>query len=230
VYSQTQSLSFLIFRTFLLTLRLFTRYHRDHHQSQGDATDDVDLPSHFEGKVFRGVFMKAIWVLLQPLFYIIRPLIAKPKSPEFFDLFNWISCFVVDYYVYQYFGGKALVYLFISGFFGSSLHPVNFLIIIKVAGHFISEHYVFEKGQETGQETYSYYGPLNKICFNVGYHNEHHDFPRIPGSRLPLLKKIAPEYYENLICYDSWVWVMVDYIINPKMGPYQRVVRNKLSN
>ena len=74
-------------------------------------------------------------------------------------------------------------------------------------------------------ETCSYYGPLNWVTFNVGYHVEHHDFPSIPGSRLPLLSKIAPEYYMNLNYHTSWTNVLWRYITDPKVGPSARVRR-----
>lgn len=119
--------------------------------------------------------------------------------------------------VVHFIGYQALIYLVLSTILGSSLHPM--------AGHFVAEHYEWVNGYET----YSYYGPLNKLTYNVGYHNEHHDFPQIPGSRLPKLKKMVPEYYDNIPYHTSWIGVMWKFITDPKMTPFSRVVRDPKS-
>jgi len=102
--------------------------------------------------------------------------------------------------------------------------PIGSLMVMglhPVAGHYISEHYLFHPGQET----YSYYGPLNRFTFNVGYHNEHHDFPYIAGSRLAELRALAPEYYDSLYSHRSWTMTLVRYISRPDLGGYSRVKR-----
>ncbi|KAG3258025.1 DEGS1, partial [Ictidomys tridecemlineatus] len=143
----------------------FKRYHMDHHRYLGADGIDVDIPTDFESWFFCTTFRKFLWVILQPLFYII------------FD--------IIVYYVLEI---KSLVYMLAASLLGLGLHPIS--------GHFIAEHYMFLKGHET----YSYYGPLNSLTFNVGYHNEHHDFPNV--------RKIAAEYYDNLPQYNSLVRVL----------------------
>jgi hypothetical protein len=39
------------------------------------------------------------------------------------------------------------------------------------------------------------------------------------------LKKIAPDYYDNLPCHYSWVKVLIDFIRNPDLGPKSRIRR-----
>ena len=92
-----------------------------------------------------------------------------------------------------------------------------------------------EKGDEDGDghlssiltppETYSYYGPLNIFVYNVGLHNEHHDFPAIPWTKLPVLHHIAREFYEPLPCHRSWSWVIWTFILDSGVGPWCRVKR-----
>jgi len=40
------------------------------------------------------------------------------------------------------------------------------------------------------------------------------------------LKKIAPDYYDNLPCHTSWIKVLFDFICNPKLGPQSRIRRS----
>src|SRR5207342_2932808 len=78
-----------------------------------------------------------------------------------------------DVAIIMLFGWKAFFFLLISFFFSVGLHPLG--------ARWIQEHYLT---LDEDQETYSYYGPLNTLAFNVGYHNEHHDSPtsRVRGS------------------------------------------------
>jgi len=110
-------------------------------------------------------------------------------------------------------GWSSILFMLCSTLMGLGPHPMS--------GHFIGEHCEFI----TGQETYSYYGPLNYLTYNVGYHNEHHDFPRVPGRLLPQVRKLAPEFYEDLPYYDSWTKVLVGFVIGENINCYCRVQR-----
>jgi sphingolipid delta-4 desaturase len=192
---------------------MFKRYHMEHHLFQGDVEKDVDIPTIWEGKFFRNTFLKAIWLLCQPLFYAIRPVIIRPKQMRPIDLFNNVAIITTDLIVAYFCGPRGVLYLVLSTLLGMGFHPV--------AGHFIAEHFVFDEGVET----YSYYGSLNLICWNVGYHNEHHDFPRVPGFRLPQVKAIAPEFYDHLPQHKSWTYVLYRYVTDPSINPFNRIRR-----
>jgi sphingolipid 4-desaturase/C4-monooxygenase len=191
----------------------FKKYHLEHHRYQGDEVIDTDLPTLLEAKLFCTTLGKFFWVVLQPLFYIFRPLVVNPKPPTRDEFINLIIQLTFDGVVTYYCGFHMVLFMLAASLLAMGLHPV--------AGHFISEHYMFAKGFET----YSYYGPLNFVTFNVGYHNEHHDFPAVPGSRLPEVRKIAPEFYDTLPQHSSWTQVLWDFITDPEIGPYARMKR-----
>jgi sphingolipid delta-4 desaturase len=185
----------------------------EHHKFQGEHVIDADIPTEIEGWFFNSTIRKVLWVFLQPLFYSLRPLAVNPKQPTKWEFIN-ITCTVLfDLAILYIWGIRGLLYLVLGTLFGMGLHPV--------AGHFIAEHYVMN----TGQETYSYYGPLNWLTFNVGYHNEHHDFANISGKHLPDVRKVASEYYDTMPHYHSWVKVIWDYIMDDDISPYSRIKR-----
>jgi len=195
----------------------FKRYHQDHHKYQGEIGVDADIPSRWEVSVVgNSTIRKLLWVFLQPLAYSLRPVLTIPKTPTIWEFLNVAVVLAWDAAVFLALGPKAVLYMVCGTLLGMGLHPM--------AGHFIAEHYTFTKSQET----YSYYGPLNLLSFNVGYHNEHHDFPNIPGCRLPALKALAPEFY-NMRSHSSWVKVIWMYITDKEVGPYSRVQRSRLT-
>ena len=106
--------------------------------------------------------------------------------------------------------------MFISFWFSIGLHPVG--------ARWIQEHYLTF---ESEQETYSYYGALNTVAFNVGYHNEHHDFPSIPWNRLPELKKAAPEYYDTLLFHGSWFKLFFRFLFEREISLFNRILRKE---
>jgi sphingolipid delta-4 desaturase len=241
----------------------FRRYHMEHHNYQGEDGIDADIPTKVEGAVFRSAPAKFVWLLLQPAFYAIRPLIVVragavnasingkafsshldrspsaallapssppqlPKTPGVWELVNFAAQLAFDALVFRLGGWRGLAYLVLGTLLGMGAHPM--------AGHFVAEHYTFDKapsalGGGAPQETFSYYGPLNWLSFNVGYHNEHHDFPFIPGSRLPKLRELAPEFYEAPVVrhHSSWVAVLLNYVLRGNVGPLARVKRKTLS-
>ena len=67
--------------------------------------------------------------------------------------------------------------------------------------------------------------PAQRAHGNVGYHNEHHDFPAVPWSRLPALTRLAPEFYDGLATCDSWPGAIWAYVARADMGPHRRVTR-----
>ncbi|MGB1248309.1 MAG: fatty acid desaturase, partial [Chitinophagales bacterium] len=178
----------------------FKVYHGMHHWEQGKDGVDVDIPTQSEAKLFRGFFGKFVWFLHQILFYALRPVFVKVIKVDKWQIYNIIFQVLVIVPLLYFMSGYGIFFLLLSLLLAGSLHPTS--------GHFISEHYVFKEGQET----YSYYGPLNLITYNVGYHNEHHDFPNIPACNLNKLRKLAPEQYEKLHSYNSWSGVILKFL------------------
>ena len=193
----------------------FRKYHLMHHKHLGHHELDPDIVSRTEADLMgNSAWRKAVWMFFLSISQALRP--YKVKSIALWD--GWIAAnmaivVVADATMLYCFGIKALAYLAFSTFFALGLHPLG--------GRWVQEHYV----TADGQETYSYYGILNKLCFNMGFHNEHHDFPNIPWNNLPKLTKAAPEHYQSLKSYRSWTGVLLNFIFDPQMSGYSRIVR-----
>ena len=195
----------------------FSKYHLKHHAFQGVYELDGDLPFRWEARlVGRSALGKALWLLLFPIFQAIRP--WRVKEVPLWDRWTVVNALVQVAFsaaVWVVLGPKAVLYLGLSLFFSIGLHPLG--------ARWIQRHYLTEDGD---QETFSYYGPLNRLAFNVGYHNEHHDFPSVPWNRLPEIRAAAPEVYASLSAHQSWARLLWRFLSDRDITLFSRIVRN----
>ncbi len=196
----------------------FQRYHLKHHSYQGVYELDADIPSEWEARlVGNSSIRKALWLALFPIFAAVHTMRVKEvKTFDRWILLNWVIVFGADVLIVMAFGWTALLYLLASMFFAAGLHPLG--------ARWIQRHYMVSENQDA-QETFSYYGGMNRLAFNVGYHNEHHDFPSVPWHRLPQLKAAAAEWYDGLDAHQSWTRLLFRYVFDPKITLYARMVR-----
>jgi sphingolipid delta-4 desaturase len=188
-----------------------------HHAFQGVYDLDADLPSYWEARLIgNSAIGKALWLLLFPIFQVTRP--PRLKEIRMFDrwiVLNFAVQIAFDAAVYAFLGPKAFAYLATSFFFSVGLHPLG--------ARWIQEHYLMAPPQET----YSYYGPFNKVAFNVGYHNEHHDLPSVPWNHLPEIRRGAPEFYDSLVFHTSWTRLLLRFVFDPAICLFSRKARTE---
>jgi sphingolipid delta-4 desaturase len=198
------------------TAMSFRTYHLLHHSHLDEYHYDGDLAFDAEARfVGSSPLRKALWLSVFGIMQAFRPLrLNKP----FFDswlIINVVAIAVCDYLVWLTCGATGLAYLVLSTLAGVGFHPVG--------ARWVQEHYSFN----SGQETYSYYGFMNRVAFNIGYHNEHHDLVRVPWVHLPRIKAIAPEYYDYLYAHRSWGRLLVRFLFDRDMTLFSRIVRDR---
>jgi len=203
----------------LPTSSSFKKYHLKHHLYQGDPEYDADLASEEEAEwVGRSTIRKIIWQLCYPLFQSLRTRkFDENDTIEFWD--RWVVANAVIQFsflgLFLWFCPWGVLYLALSFSFSMGLHPLS--------ARLIQEHFVVKEDQET----YSYYGPANKVALNVYHHNEHHDFPAVPWNNLPKVREIASEVYEEDLHYhESLTSLWLKFLFDPSMTLYNRITRD----
>jgi len=196
----------------------FQKYHLKHHAFQGVEELDADMPSEWEARlVNNSTIGKALWLLFYPLVQASR-LGRMSKEIKMFDkwvILNYVVQLVFMLTIFYFLKWKAVIYLIVSFFFSVGLHPLG--------ARWIQEHFLTH-GDE--QETKSYYGVLNVVNLNVGYHNEHHDFPSIPWNHLPKIKKFAGSHYDSLGHHNSYTRLLIRFLFDRNLSLYSRTARN----
>jgi sphingolipid delta-4 desaturase len=193
----------------------FRAYHLHHHSYLGVEGRDADLPSLWERRAFGGSFLgKSIWLFLFPIMQAQRTMqvgASNLRDPWF--ALNLAANAAFAGAIYMTLGSTAVLYLLSSFWFSIGLHPLG--------ARWIQEHFTLDPRQGTT----SYYGRVNVLALNIGYHNEHHDFPSVPWNLLPTVKQTAPEFYDGLSSHTSWSRLLWNFLSDRRYSLASRVTR-----
>ncbi len=178
----------------------FRHQHMLHHRFLGDADGkDTQAPTRTEARlVGTSPLRKLLSFTFGRFFYRSRP--ANKVPFDRWLALNWAVQIATMGSLVTLAGARSLVYLLVSALAAFGPHPVG--------ARRISEHLPALREQPTN----SYYGALNLISFNVGYHVEHHDLPAVGWRRLPRIREIAHEEYDRLFHVLSWTMLLANYI------------------
>jgi sphingolipid delta-4 desaturase len=196
----------------------FRNFHLLHHRHLGVPGLDPDVPSEREARwIGNSRWKKALWV---GMFWVVQGItrpngVKSQRMIEPWSVLNGVAMAAAMAPLIWFFGWWPPAYLFLSTMLALGLHPVG--------ARWFQEHYVFQPGQET----YSYYGPLNRLSFNMGYHNEHHDFPSVPWKHLPAIRAAAADVYDGLYHHKSWTRLLLTIVFDRDFTPFRRVIRNR---
>ncbi|MCB9594029.1 MAG: fatty acid desaturase [Sandaracinaceae bacterium] len=193
----------------------YAHFHLMHHRHQGDPARDPDLPAPRERALASaGPLGKLAWHATFPVWQLLRTGgMPTPKARGWLALNGVVQVAFVAALAWSL-GPSAILYLALSLYFTMAMHPI--------AARLFQEHHVVAEGQET----YSYYGWLNALSLNIGYHVEHHDFPAVAWHRLPALRRLAKERYDGeLVSHASWARLWLRFFTDARLGPLARIVR-----
>ncbi|GBP24874.1 Sphingolipid delta(4)-desaturase DES1 [Eumeta japonica] len=120
----------------------FKKYHLEHHRYQGDEVLDIDLPTLIEARMFCTTGGKLLWLALQPLMLVMRPLLVRPQPATPLEVVNLVIQLLFDAVIVKLFGNfyksgfvkhnsafhvlgwTALAYLVLGTLMSTGLHPI----------------------------------------------------------------------------------------------------------
>jgi len=194
----------------------FCHYHLLHHYHFGVRGMDSDVPTSWEVRVVRNrTARKLVWLLLLPVSYgLLHPIFVRARMPlDRWLVLNVAAVGAAWFGVIWFLGWPSVVYLLLSTYFATGPHPAG--------AHILQEHIAFDG--RSGMA--SYYGPINLVSVNLGYHLEHHDMPAISGWRLPALRRSVPEFYSSHYRHRSRLLGLLQFVFDRRIALDSRFIR-----